>query len=104
MKRTAYITAILLMGTLTMACSKEEYGDAPRDWDASSTYFASADDKGFNTYYTPAIGRVGDTMPFWDAKAGEYKVLYLQEFENNLQFPSDLGRFHEGRCQLYLAG
>ena len=83
MKRTAYITAILLMGTLTMACSKEEYGDAPRDWDASSTYFASADDKGFNTYYTPAIGRVGDTMPFWDAKAGEYKVLYLQEFENN---------------------
>ena len=39
MKRTAYITAILLMGTLTMACSKEEYGDAPRDWDASSTSF-----------------------------------------------------------------
>ena len=83
MKHKTYISAILMLSALTMACSKENYGDAPRDWDASATYFASADDKGFSTYYTPALGRVGDPMPFWDAKAGEFKVLYLQEFDNN---------------------
>ena len=37
----------------------------------------------------PAIGRVGDPMPFYDKKAGDFKVLYLQEFDNNMSH-----RFH----------
>ena len=70
----------------TLACAKENYGDAPKPWDETGEYFASADEKGFSTYYTPSIGRVGDPMPFYDTKAGEFKVLYLQEFDNNATY------------------
>ena len=31
----------------------------------------------------PAVGRCGDPMPFYDQKAGDFKVLYLQEYDNN---------------------
>ena len=66
------------------SCSKDEYGPDPeRNWAASDTLFTSADERGFQTYYNPAIGRCGDPMPFFDQKAGEFKVLYLQEYDNN---------------------
>jgi beta-fructofuranosidase len=73
-----------LIGTACLSsCTKESYGDAPKNWEGTSEYFASADEKGFSTFYTPAIGRCGDPMPFYDSKAGEFKVLYLQEYEIN---------------------
>ena len=81
-----YLGCAGLAGLAILSCNKENYGDAPRDWDGTTEYFASADDNGFSTYYTPTIGRVGDPMPFYDAKAGEFKVLYLQEFENNATY------------------
>ena len=81
-----YITLAGVALAATLACSKENYGDAPKAWDETGEYFASADEKGFSTYYTPAIGRVGDPMPFYDSKAGEFKVLYLQEFDNNATY------------------
>ena len=66
------------------ACSDDKYGPDPeKDWAGTTTYFASADDAGFQTYYNPAIGRCGDPMPFYDQKAGDFKVLYLQEYDNN---------------------
>ena len=66
------------------SCSDDKYGPDPeRDWAGTTYYFASTDDAGFGTYYNPAIGRCGDPMPFYDQKAGEFKVLYLQEYENN---------------------
>ena len=37
----------------------------------------------------PSVGRVGDPMPFYDKKAGNFKVFYLQEFDNNMSH-----RFH----------
>ena len=72
-----------LIGTACLSCTKESYGDTPKNWEGTSEYFASADEKGFGTFYTPAIGRCGDPMPFYDSKAGEFKVLYLQEYEIN---------------------
>ena len=81
-----YITLAGVALAATLACTKENYGDAPKPWDETANYFASADEKGFSTYYTPAIGRVGDPMPFYDSKAGEFKVLYLQEFDNNATY------------------
>ena len=81
-----YITLAGVALAATLACTKENYGDAPKAWDETGEYFASADEKGFSTYYTPAIGRVGDPMPFYDTKAGEFKVLYLQEFDNNATY------------------
>ena len=83
MNKTIIYSAIL-SGILLSACSKEEFScDTPKDWAGTSTAFTSTDEDGFSTYYKPAIGRVGDPMPFYDTKAGEYKVLYLQEFDNN---------------------
>ncbi len=69
-----------------LSCTKENYGDEPKAWDESGEYFESADEKGFSTYYTPSVGKVGDPMPFYDGKAGEFKVLYLQEFDNNATY------------------
>ena len=70
--------------TATTACSDDTYGPDPdRNWAGTTEFFNSTDDAGFNTYYNPAIGRCGDPMPFYDQKAGEYKVLYLQEYDNN---------------------
>ena len=66
------------------ACSDDDFGaDAPRDWNGTTTFFASTDEKGFQTFYNPAIGRCGDPMPFYDSRTGDFKVLYLQEYENN---------------------
>jgi beta-fructofuranosidase len=56
--------------TATTACSDDSYGPDPeKDWAGTTTFFNSADDRGFLTYYNPAIGRCGDPMPFYDQKA-----------------------------------
>ena len=79
-----------IAATMT-SCSDDDAitGDPERDWQGTTESFVSSDEQGFSTYYTPAIGRVGDPMPFFDQKAGDFKVLYLQEFDNNLSH-----RFH----------
>ncbi len=69
---------------LCAACSEESFdADPARDWAGTSHLFVPTDDAGFNTYYKPAVGRVGDAMPFYDPKVGDFKVLYLQEYDNN---------------------
>ena len=82
--------AFMLSAFALTACSDDDVeGDPAKDWKGTTTSFASTDSKGFSTYYTPSIGRVGDPMPFYDQQAGEFKVLYLQEFEENMPY-----RFH----------
>ena len=76
--------ALMLSACAMTACSDDDFGPDPsKDWDGTTAFFESADEAGFLTYYNPAIGRCGDPMPFYDQKAGEFKVLYLQEYENN---------------------
>ena len=68
-----------------VSCSDDDFtGDPDKDWAGTTTFFEPTDAQGFGTYYTPAVGRVGDPMPFYDQKAGDFKVLYLQEFINNM--------------------
>ena len=77
------VTLMLSVCAMT-ACSDDDFGPDPsKDWDGTTAFFESAEEAGFLTYYNPAIGRCGDPMPFYDQKAGEFKVLYLQEYENN---------------------
>jgi len=85
MKKMIYsVFAIMLSATVLTACSEDDYSaDPAKDWAGTANFFLSADDEGFNTYYMPAIGRCGDPMPFYDQKAGDFKVLYLQEYDNN---------------------
>ena len=85
MKKMIYsVFAIMLSATVLTACSEDDYSaDPAKDWAGTTNFFLSADDEGFNTYYMPAVGRCGDPMPFYDQKAGDFKVLYLQEYDNN---------------------
>ncbi len=67
-----------------ISCTTDDFGpDSPKDWKGTTEVFASADEPGNQTYYNPAIGRCGDPMPFYDQKSKEFKVLYLQEYDNN---------------------
>ena len=90
MKNLAYY--FLLAGSVACtlctatACSEDTYdADPARDWAGTSTVFDTPEPgtEAQNTYYNPALGRCGDPMPFYDQKVGEFKVLYLQEYENN---------------------
>ena len=82
--------ALILSASALTACSDDDVtGDPARDWAGTTNAFTPTDEQGFGTYYMPAIGRVGDPMPFYDKKAGDFKVLYLQEFDNNMSH-----RFH----------
>ena len=84
------VFAFMLSASALTACSDDKFsGDPSKDWNGTSTFFASTDDQGFGTYYTPSVGRVGDPMPYYDQKDDVFKVLYLQEYINNMPF-----RFH----------
>ena len=78
------IFAIMLSALSLTACSDDTFGPDPeKNWAGTTAFFNSTDEKGFLTYYHPAIGRCGDPMPFYDKKEGNFKVLYLQEYDNN---------------------
>ena len=85
MKTKIFSTFALMLSAFALtACSEDTFGPDPsKDWAGTTTFFNSTDEKGFLTYYNPAIGRCGDPMPFYDQKEGEFKVLYLQEYEPN---------------------
>lgn len=71
------------------ACEKQYPGDKPKPWDTTTetyTYLNDDLDAAFTTYYKHAIGRMGDPMPFYDAKAGDFKILYLQDYNNNKEY------------------
>lgn len=82
---TIFISALALS-----ACNGIDFeGDAPKDWNGTTEAFTPVEEEAYSTYYKPAIGRVGDPMPFYDAKTGDFKILYLQEYPVN-----DDKRFH----------
>ena len=91
MKTMIYsVFAFMLSASALTACSDEKFsGDPSKDWEGTTTFFASTDAPDFGTYYMPYVGRVGDPMPYYDQKDGLFKVLYLQEYINNMPF-----RFH----------
>ncbi len=79
------ILSTLMLSALSLAaCSEDHFaGDVAKEWSVTTEYFTPTEEAGYNTYWKPAIGRVGDPMPFYDAKAGDFKVLFLQDFDNN---------------------
>lgn len=79
--KTTILSTIMLSAVALTACSDETFsGDEPKDWAGTTNLFVQTEDAGYQTYYKPSLGRVGDPMPFYDEKAGEFKVLYLQDF------------------------
>lgn len=66
------------------ACSNDSFvGDAPRNWADSTNTFIPTEENAYSTYYKPGNGTVGDPMPFYDKKSGDFKVFYLQEYALN---------------------
>ena len=85
-----FIICHLSFSMMFASCADDSFdGDPAKDWNGTTTFFVSDDAQGFDTYYMPSVGRVGDPMPFYDKQAGDFKVLYLQEFPNNMNH-----RFH----------
>ena len=87
MKSMIFATAMVAALALT-ACSSDDDTVEVKDW-STSTYFASTDAQSMDTYYKPSVGYVGDPMPFYDAKSGTFKILYLQDFR-----PNQTGTYH----------
>lgn len=84
MKTMIYSLALAAMMTAFCGCSDD---DDPvltqRDWSGTTNYFAPTDENKADTYYKPYVGYVGDPMPFYDPVAGDFKVLYLQDYRPN---------------------
>ena len=73
MKKTIYNLSLASMccgfAAAMTSCSSDSYDPDPdRNWAATTESFTPTDDAGFNTYYKPTIGRLGDPMPFYDQK------------------------------------
>ena len=80
MKKTMInIMTVALLAAMT-ACSSDDYTEPTKDWDSSTEYFASSDVAAFDTYFAPSVGYVGDPMPMYDTKTGEYKIYYLWDY------------------------
>lgn len=71
------------VATVLASCSEESHAPENSNLENSATYFESTDAQGFGTYYKPAVGYVGDPMPFYDPLEKDFKILYLQEFRPN---------------------
>lgn len=90
MKTMIYSFALTALLTAFAGCSDDNDPVlTQKDWDGTATYFASTDAKGFDTYYKPYAGYVGDPMPFYDPVAADFKIMYLQEFR-----PNQAGTYH----------
>lgn len=89
MKSMIY-SALMLSALALTACSDDKFaGDPQKDWSSTTEIRIPTEEAGYSTYYKPEVGRVGDPMPFFDKKSNTYKVMYLQEYDNNRPY-----RFH----------
>lgn len=77
------ILAVTMIASLNSCSDSDNIILTQKDWDGTTTYFASTDATNFDTYYKPYVGYVGDPMPFYDPVAKDYKIMYLQEFRPN---------------------
>lgn len=80
-----YMTSLIALcaaWTLT-ACSDDDPVLTVRDWNGDAAYFRSEDSPKQDIFYKPYVGYVGDPMPFYDPVAGDFKVLYLQDYRPN---------------------
>lgn len=81
MKTMIYSLALAAFVSLA-SCNNDDPVLTQKDWQGTATYFASTDEQ-FTTFYKPAVGYVGDPMPFYDPVEQNFKILYLQDFRPN---------------------
>lgn len=74
---------VAVLALVAAGCTESGPENGVKDWDNTSDYFASTDEKITGFYYKPYVGYVGDPMPFYDPVEGNFKILYLQNYDSN---------------------
>lgn len=83
MKYRMLIPALLAALTVTTGCSDDDPVLTDRDLDNTEVYLDTDEGMSQRIYYKPYVGYVGDPMPFFDPVAGDFKVMYLQDYRPN---------------------
>lgn len=83
MKTMIYSLALCASLACLASCSDDDSSLTQRDWEGTDTYFASEPLGQSSLFYKPAVGFVGDPMPFYDPQSNDFKILYLQDFRPN---------------------
>ncbi len=83
-KIISFVLCTMFLCTFLTSC-QENIPQEQKDWENITTYFNASDEAGTTTYYIPSAGSVGDPLPFFDPVEKEYKILYLHNFEQNLE-------------------
>ena len=71
------------MLALTACSNNDEPVITDRNLSGTTSYFPSSDASKQDIYYKPAVGYIGDPMPFFDPVAQDFKILYLQDCRPN---------------------
>ena len=82
--KIAFVLCTLSLCTLFTAC-QENIPQEQKDWENTTAYFNASDEVTTTTYYKPSVGSVGDPIPFYDPVAKDFKILYLHNFEQNME-------------------
>lgn len=86
---------ILSLCLTALACNLTACSDdqnpvlTQRDWEGTDTYFKTSDPMSFDIYYRPYNAFVADVMPMYDPVAGNFKIMYLQDYH-----PNRTGTYH----------
>ena len=83
-KIISFVLCTMFLCTFLTSC-QENIPQEQKDWENITTYFNASDEVSSNTYYKPSAGSVGDPLPFFDPVAKDFKILYLHNFEQNME-------------------
>ena len=83
-KIISFVLCTMFLCTFLTSC-QENIPQEQKDWENITTYFNASDEVSSNTYYKPSAGSVGDPLPFYDPVAKDFKILYLHNFEQNME-------------------
>lgn len=90
---TYILAAAIALSSVAACAEKDLYPETGKDWDNITDFLDSDDEKQFTTYYKPYVGTVADPMPFYDEREGNFKILYLQDYQQNQE-----GTYHPFWC------
>ena len=79
------VSGLLSLSAAFLTGCQENIPQEQKDWENITTYFNASDESGTTTYYIPSAGSVGDPLPFFDPVEKDYKILYLHNFEQNME-------------------
>lgn len=84
--KSKYMISMLVTAGLAVSvmsgCSDDNVAMPSIDMQASDTYFDAGESYKSDLYVKPYVGYVGDPMPFYDAQAKLFRILYLHDMRD----------------------